>query len=119
MSEQTHVQVAIIGSGIAGLAAANAAWEAGARSILVIESQDVVGGSSRLSGGIVIGAGVMIGIGLACTASGITANIAARVVAANRRTLDAQIGWAYEQQLIGRQPALDEFFWVPPAAAAD
>lgn len=39
--------------------------------------------------------------------------------AANRRTLDAQIGWAYEQQLIGRQPALDEFFWVPPAAAAD
>ena len=36
---------------------------------------------------IVIGAGVMIGIGLACTASGITANIAARVVAPNRRTL--------------------------------
>ena len=42
---------------LAGLAAANAAWESGARSILVIESQDVVGGSSRLSGGIIIGAG--------------------------------------------------------------
>lgn len=36
---------------------------------------------------IVLGAGLMIGIGLACTASGITANIAARVVAPNRRTL--------------------------------
>jgi predicted MFS family arabinose efflux permease len=36
---------------------------------------------------IVIGAGLMIGIALACTASGITANIAARVVAPGRRTL--------------------------------
>lgn len=36
---------------------------------------------------IVIGAGVMIGVGLACTSSGITANIAARVVAPHRRTL--------------------------------
>ncbi len=36
---------------------------------------------------IVIGAGLMIGLGLACTASGITANIAARVVAPGRRTL--------------------------------
>ncbi len=36
---------------------------------------------------IVLGAGLMIGIGLACTASGITANISARVVAPSRRTL--------------------------------
>jgi predicted MFS family arabinose efflux permease len=36
---------------------------------------------------IVIGAGVMIGVALACTSSGITANIAARVVAPHRRTL--------------------------------
>ena len=36
---------------------------------------------------IIIGAGVMIGVGLACTSSGITANIAARVVAPHRRTL--------------------------------
>jgi predicted MFS family arabinose efflux permease len=36
---------------------------------------------------IVIGAGVMVGIALACTTSGITANIAARVVAPTRRTL--------------------------------
>ena len=36
---------------------------------------------------IVIGSGVLIGIGLACTASGITANIAARVVKPARRTL--------------------------------
>jgi predicted MFS family arabinose efflux permease len=36
---------------------------------------------------IVLGAGVMIGVGLACTSSGIAANIAARVVAPQRRTL--------------------------------
>ena len=36
---------------------------------------------------IVIGAGVLIGMALACTTSGITANIAARVVQPNRRTL--------------------------------
>ena len=36
---------------------------------------------------IVIGAGVLIGVALACTTSGITANIAARVVQPNRRTL--------------------------------
>ena len=36
---------------------------------------------------IVLGAGVMIGVALSCTSSGITANIAARVVAPHRRTL--------------------------------
>lgn len=60
MSEATQVEVAIIGSGIAGLCAANAAWEAGARRIIVIESETVVGGSSRLSGGMIMGAGTRI-----------------------------------------------------------
>ncbi len=36
---------------------------------------------------IVLGAGVMIGVALACTSAGITANIAARVVVPHRRTL--------------------------------
>lgn len=36
---------------------------------------------------IVLGAGVMVGVALACTTSGITANISARVVAPTRRTL--------------------------------
>jgi predicted MFS family arabinose efflux permease len=36
---------------------------------------------------IVLGAGVLIGVSLACTTSGITANIAARVVRPSRRTL--------------------------------
>ncbi len=36
---------------------------------------------------IVLGAGVLIGVALACTTSGITANIAARVVLPTRRTL--------------------------------
>lgn len=60
MSERPQVEVVIIGSGIAGLCAANAAWEAGARRILVVESEGVVGGSSRLSGGIVMGAGTRL-----------------------------------------------------------
>ncbi|MBY0323759.1 MAG: MFS transporter [Reyranella sp.] len=36
---------------------------------------------------IVLGAGILIGVSLACTTSGITANIAARVVQPSRRTL--------------------------------
>ena len=53
-------ELAIIGSGIAGLCAANAAWQAGERRIIVIESEGVIGGSSRLSGGIIMGAGTRI-----------------------------------------------------------
>ena len=49
--------VVIVGSGVAGLAAALAAYEGGCRDILVAESEKVVGGASRLSGGIMIGAG--------------------------------------------------------------
>jgi fumarate reductase flavoprotein subunit len=51
------VDVLVVGSGIAGLSAAVAAREAGAARVLVAESTDVVGGSSRLSGGLVMGAG--------------------------------------------------------------
>ncbi|CAB5014001.1 unannotated protein [freshwater metagenome] len=50
------VDVVVIGSGIAGLAAANSAWESGLKRVLIAESEGVVGGSSRLSGGIVMGA---------------------------------------------------------------
>lgn len=39
------------------------------------------------SGMIVVGSGVLIGAALSCTSSGVTANIAARVVAPGRRTL--------------------------------
>jgi fumarate reductase flavoprotein subunit len=53
----TDVAVAIIGSGLAGLAAANAAIDEGCEEIMVIDAEPVVGGSSRLSGGIVMGAG--------------------------------------------------------------
>lgn len=55
-----ELDVIVIGSGLAGLCAANAAWEAGARHILVAESESVVGGSSRLSGGIIMGAGTRL-----------------------------------------------------------
>lgn len=51
------VDVLVIGSGLAGLTAAIAAREAGARHVLVAESERVVGGASRLSGGIMIGSG--------------------------------------------------------------
>ena len=50
----TDVDVLVIGSGAAGLCAALTAAEAGA-SVLVAESEHVVGGSSRLSGGVVMG----------------------------------------------------------------
>ncbi len=53
----TDVDVVVIGSGAAGLAAALAAVQAGAGSVLVAEAMDVIGGSSRLSGGLMMGAG--------------------------------------------------------------
>ena len=49
--------VLIAGSGIAGLAAAVSAKENGAETVVVLESENVVGGSSRLSGGMMVGAG--------------------------------------------------------------
>ncbi len=57
MSTERDVDVLVIGSGAAGLAAAVAAYERGARRLLVAESEGVVGGSSRLSGGVVMGSG--------------------------------------------------------------
>lgn len=48
--------VAVVGTGAAGLAAALEASASGA-SVLIIEGSDVVGGSSRLSSGVVMGAG--------------------------------------------------------------
>jgi fumarate reductase flavoprotein subunit len=48
--------VLVIGSGVAGLAAALAAQQAGAERILIAESEGIVGGSSRLSGGLMMGA---------------------------------------------------------------
>src|SRR4051794_12014087 len=53
----TDVDVLVLGSGAAGLAAALSAREGGAERVLISEASDVVGGSSRLSGGIVMGAG--------------------------------------------------------------
>jgi fumarate reductase flavoprotein subunit len=53
----TDVDVVVLGSGAAGLTAALSAREAGAERVLVSEASEVVGGSSRLSGGIVMGAG--------------------------------------------------------------
>jgi fumarate reductase flavoprotein subunit len=54
---QPDVDVVVIGSGAAGLAAAVAASESGSREVLVVEAEGVVGGSSRLSGGVVMGSG--------------------------------------------------------------
>lgn len=56
MVNEVDYDVLVIGSGAAGLCAAVAAHEQGARRILVAESEGVVGGSSRLSGGIVMAA---------------------------------------------------------------
>jgi fumarate reductase flavoprotein subunit len=51
--------VTVVGSGVAGLAAAIEACELGA-SVLVVEAEDRLGGSSALSGGIVMAAGTNI-----------------------------------------------------------
>lgn len=51
------VDVVVVGSGAAGLCAALAAREAGAARVLVAEAEGVIGGSSRLSGGLIMGAG--------------------------------------------------------------
>ncbi|HVX21118.1 MAG TPA: FAD-dependent oxidoreductase [Acidimicrobiales bacterium] len=56
MSSQPDVDVVVIGSGAAGLAAALTAAQAGA-SVVVAEAEDEVGGSSRLSTGMMLGAG--------------------------------------------------------------
>lgn len=53
----SEVDVLVIGSGVAGLAAALSAREAGAERVLVLEAAREVGGSTRLSTGIVMGAG--------------------------------------------------------------
>ncbi|CAN5202037.1 FAD-dependent oxidoreductase [soil metagenome] len=53
----SDIDVLVIGSGIAGLCAAIAARQAGAESVIIAEAADVVGGASRLSTGLVVGAG--------------------------------------------------------------
>src|SRR3954447_18378055 len=57
MTRPTDVDVLVIGSGAAGLTAALSARDGGAASVLVAECESVIGGSSRLSGGLMMGAG--------------------------------------------------------------
>ena len=57
MSKDRDVDVLVVGSGAAGLAAALSAKQNGAGGVLVAEAEGVVGGSSRLSGGLMMGAG--------------------------------------------------------------
>lgn len=47
--------VVVIGSGLGGLASALTVVEHGARNVLVVESEGVLGGSTRLCGGVVMG----------------------------------------------------------------
>ena len=54
--ETYNVDIAIVGAGAAGLAAANAALEAGA-NVLVLEKTGITGGSTSRSGGKILAAG--------------------------------------------------------------
>src|SRR5258708_22393794 len=58
MHERSY-DVVVVGSGFAGLAAALEASAVGA-SVLLVEGQAALGGSSALSGGIVMGAGTSV-----------------------------------------------------------
>ena len=58
MDERSY-DVVVVGSGFAGLAATLEASAAGA-SVLLVEGQAAIGGSSALSGGIVMGAGTSV-----------------------------------------------------------
>lgn len=53
----TDFDVIVIGSGAAGLCAAVTASESGADRVLIVDSEATVGGSSRLSGGVIMGSG--------------------------------------------------------------
>ena len=53
---ETDFDVVVVGSGAAGLSAALSAAQDGA-SVLVAEAEGIIGGSSRLSGGLMMGAG--------------------------------------------------------------
>lgn len=70
MVTEADMDVVVIGSGVAGLAAASTALEAGCTRVMIAESEDVVGGSSRLSGGVVMGSGSRFQ-----AAAGITDNV--------------------------------------------
>ncbi|KOS58206.1 FAD-dependent oxidoreductase [Rhodococcus rhodochrous] len=48
-------EIIVIGSGLAGLASALTAVERGCREVLVVEAEGVLGGSTRLCGGVVMG----------------------------------------------------------------
>lgn len=69
----SDVDVLVAGSGAAGLAAALSARQHGAQSVLVAEAEGVVGGSSRLSGGLTMGAGTRYqrALGIADDADGL------------------------------------------------
>ncbi|RZL85032.1 MAG: FAD-dependent oxidoreductase [Rhodococcus sp. (in: high G+C Gram-positive bacteria)] len=54
---ESDFDVIVIGAGAAGLAAALSAVEQGCERVLISEATGVVGGSSRLAGGVVMGSG--------------------------------------------------------------
>ena len=83
------VDVVVVGSGAAGLCAALAANQAGAERILVAESEGVVGGSSRLSGGLIMGAGTRYQAALGIEDSG--AELFHDYLAVNRWNVDPGI----------------------------
>ena len=54
--KEDAIDILVVGSGLAGLTAAITARQAGAELVLIAESQDVVGGSTRLCDGMILGA---------------------------------------------------------------
>jgi fumarate reductase flavoprotein subunit len=87
--------VVVVGSGFAGLAAAISARSEGA-SVLLVEGSDELGGSSRLSGGKVMGAGTRIQ-----RSHGVEDDpeeLYRFYMALNRYTLDPSVIWALAEE---------------------
>ncbi|SNQ45798.1 Fumarate reductase/succinate dehydrogenase flavoprotein domain protein [Frankia canadensis] len=89
------VDVVVIGSGFAGLCAALEAEAAGA-TVLIAESQDVLGGSSRLAHGLIMGAGTRFQAAQGITDSG--DDLFRHYMTLNQWQVDPAVGWRLCQE---------------------
>lgn len=91
----TGVDVLVVGSGVAGLCAALEADAAGA-SVLIAESEEVLGGSSRLAHGLIMGAGTRFQAAQGISDSG--DDLFRHYMTLNQWLVDPAVGWRLCQE---------------------